>query len=235
MAKLKVVSDVAHPVKQNKAPVKLFVGTPSHDQKVNIGYLNTVLGLNGLLPFVETSVFCLGGNSIITDCRNRIFSVFLESGCDYLLFLDSDVAINTKDVLAMIEAKKDIIAIPIMRKNPTGPTANVGNAIGTPVNGIIEVDGIATATMMISRDAALKFIANNVKTYSDQPEHTVNNTSLKGSVIYDVFKVFAENGKYWCEDYYFCKQARDIGLKVYALLNSASDHFGTIPYSYRGN
>ncbi len=218
-----------------KEPIKLFVGTPSHDQTVSIGYMNTVLSLHSLLPKVTTSVFCLGGNSIITDCRNRIFSVFLESGADYLLFLDADVAVNATDVMTMIDAGKDIIAIPIMRKNPQKPTPNVGSAIGEIDKGIIEVDGIATATMLISREAALKFIANNVETYSDQPAHLVNKTDFKGSEIYDVFKVFAENGSYWCEDYYFCKQAREKGLKVFALVKSASDHFGTIPYSYRGS
>ena len=223
-----------HQEEQPKRPITLFVGTPTHDQTVSVGYLNTVLGLNNLLPRIATSVFCLGGNSIITDARNRIFSVFLESKHDYLLFLDADVQIAPQDIEIMINAMKDIIAIPIMRKNPIQPTPNVGNAVGDPVNGIIEVDGIATATMLISRAAALEFIRNDVEVYGDQPAHLVNRTEFKGQTIYDVFKVFAQNGSYWCEDYYFCKQARDKGLKVYALLNSLSEHYGTIPFSYKG-
>ena len=138
---------------------KIFIGTPTIDQKVNVGYLYTVFNMNSLLPDIETSLFIVGGNSLITDARNRIFSVFANNKEDYLLFLDSDVEVPVEAIKKIVSFKKDIVGIPISKKNFINPTPNIGNALSKiDKDGLMEVDGMSTAIMLISREVVETFI-----------------------------------------------------------------------------
>jgi len=213
---------------------KIFIGTPTIDQKVNVGYLYTVFNMNSLLPEIETSLFIVGGNSLITDARNRIFSVFTSNKEDYLLFLDSDVEVPVEAIKKIVSFKKDIVGIPISKKNFINPTPNIGNALSKiDKDGLMEVDGMSTAIMLISRKVVETFI-KDADVYTESVNDLINTTNINQPKIYDVFKAFSENGKYWCEDYYFCHQARTkYGFKIYAYMNTVTNHYGTVPYTYK--
>ncbi len=214
--------------------IKVFVGTPTLDQKVTTGYLNTIIMVNSLAPDIMFSVFTLGGNSMITDCRNQIASIFLTTDFDYLLFLDSDVELQPLDIKRLIVEEKDVIAIPILRKNPVQPTVNMGNVIGhISPDGIAEVDGIATAAMLISRKVLEKIIENRA-TYNSGDANLVNNSKLSVPTFYDIFRAGVIDNKYVCEDYQFCHDVIKLGFKVHAYMGAKSSHYGTVPFRYNG-
>ena len=220
---------------------KIFIGTPSIDQKVNVGYLFTIFNTNKLLPDIEIELFVLSGNSCITDARNQIVSFFYNHNTsDYLLFLDSDVEINVEEIKKLISAKKDIIGIPVMKKNILERKINMGSVLQIVNDNelnleMAEVDGISTSCLLISRKVIKSFIQDKeTKSYSNSIDDVINMTNSNLNRIYEIFKTGITNDKFISEDYFFCKQAKEkYGYKTYTILNSKSNHFGTVPFDYQ--
>jgi len=211
--------------------MKLLIATPTLDSTVHTGYLQTILGLNAYAPALEAGVLTLAGNSVITDARNRLFTAFVDSDADFMLFLDSDVHIPAPFIKAMIEADKPFLAAPHMKKNFQRLMVNMGNVIGKQGE-FTEVDGISTAIMLIRRDLALK-IAQKSKTYAPMNADTINGAQER---IYDVFRVFNDNGKYWHEDYFFCHELRTkYQTPVLVKTDVVTHHYsGSVPFIYKG-
>lgn len=208
---------------------RILIGTPTIDSKVSTGYLNTILSLNSIGPDkYQFPVFTLNGNSSIDDARSQIASVFLDSPFDYLFFLDSDVEVRNIDVKRILEADKDIIGIPVLRKNYVSPSLNIGNPLSDPTDGIVEVDGISTSALLIRR--------NVFEAFKDSPTYTnknvINNSSFPVPLFYAIFHSGVVNGNYTHEDYMFCKDARNKGFKVHALMDAKTVHHGTVPFVY---
>ncbi len=207
----------------------LFIGTPTIDQKVYTGFLHTCLSLQTQL---DISVFTLGQNSSILDARNQIFTIFINSDKDYLLFLDSDVEVSANSIINMINTNKDIIGIPVLRKNIENPTINMGNIIQYENDNLVKVDGISTSCLMISKKVALSF--TDRPKYKVGSNHVVNNKNNIPLEFYDVFHSKIVNGSYINEDYLFCKEVLEKGFDIYALLNEPSRHYGVVPFEYTG-
>lgn len=209
--------------------IKVFVGTPVLD-KIMPSYLNTILSFNRLAPDYAFPLFTITGNSSINDARNQIASVFLESDADYLLFLDSDVAIRPEDLLRILKADKDIIGIPVLRKNYTQPTVNMGKMLGTVDNGIVEVQGISTSVLLIKRHVVEAF--KDCEIYS--AGHIINESDRNIPVFYNIFHNAIVDGSFVHEDYAFCTDALAKGFHTFALTEAVSQHYGVVPFTYNG-
>ena len=213
---------------------KLFIGTPSIDQKVNVGYTLTIFNTAKLLPDIQTNLFILSGNSCITDARNHIVTFFYNTDSDYLLFLDSDVEINTDDIKILISLNKDIIGIPVAKKNYINNKLNIGTILNVEnINDIelAEVDGISTSCLLISRKVIQTFIDNNCETYLSPNSDIINNSDINNK-IYNIFKTNIQDNKFLSEDYVFCNQCIKYRYKIYSLLTTSSNHYGVIPFNY---
>ncbi len=212
---------------------KIFVGTPTIDQKVNTGYMETVLALSSLAPDYGFPIFTLGSNSSINDARNQIASIFLTTDCSHLFFLDSDVAIpDVRDIKAILESDKPIVGIPILRKNPSQPTLNVGKFLEATTDPIVKVEGMATGALLIKREVIEAF--KDCPTYSVDDTHVINNSSLQKPEFYDIFHSGIIDGHYTHEDYTFCHDAKLKGFDTYAHVKAKSIHYGTIPFYFGG-
>ena len=100
-----------------KKSIKLCVGTPVHSE-VSIHYTQCLLEIQK--KFMEEGnhvSFLMHKSSLITQGRNLTVASFLETDADYLLFLDSDIAVGTHVIEKMIAADKDVICVPYPLKN----------------------------------------------------------------------------------------------------------------------
>jgi hypothetical protein len=157
---------------------KLFVATPMYGGMCHGLYMKSCLDLqNTMLAYGITTKFSfLFNESLITRARNYLVDEFLRSDCTHLLFLDSDINFDPKDVIAMIALDKDIIGGPYpkkvinwaniklaIQKNPDIPIKDleslVGDYVFNPVAGTkqfqvtepLEVLEIGTGFMLIKR------------------------------------------------------------------------------------
>ena len=98
--------------KTTKSPYNIMICTPCHSD-VTMHYTQGLLELQQLCIKKGIRItFTLLKSSLVTQGRNLCASVFLESNCTHMLFVDSDILFNAESIFKMIERDKDIISIP---------------------------------------------------------------------------------------------------------------------------
>jgi len=98
---------------------KLFVATPMYGGMCHGMYTKSSLDLQNILNQygVEVKFSFLFNESLITRARNYLADEFLRSGCTHLLFIDSDIHYEAKDVITLLALDKDVIGAPYPKKS----------------------------------------------------------------------------------------------------------------------
>lgn len=170
---------------------KLMVATPMYGGMCAGIYTNStndlaaVAGKYGL----DVRFYYLFNESLITRARNYCVDEFLRSDCTHLMFIDSDIGFNHRDVFTLLHLcnsadGKDIITGPYPKKtiawekvkvaadkgfgeNPFDLENFIADFVFNPVEGIsefridepVEIQEGGTGFMMISREALEKYAA----------------------------------------------------------------------------
>lgn len=165
----------------------------------------------------EVEVDFNNGCSILTKARNDIVHRFLHSGFDVLLFIDSDMVWSPVDAAKLIQAQLDFAAIPYRTKQETIRYNCEEN--GKKQGDFVGADAVGTGFMALSRRCLAEMVNNYPQTqYFDENE-------LKHA-LFD-FEIYG--GRYWGEDYTFCRRWKDIGGDIW-LLPAEIGHVGTKNY-----
>jgi len=202
---------------------KLFVATPMYGGQCFGMYCKSSLDLQAICANygIEIRFSFIFNESLITRARNYLVDEFLRSGFTHMLFLDSDIHFDPRDVVALLALDKDIIGAPYPKKsikwnaikdaivkNPQIEVKELeklaGDFVFNPVPGTerfsvnapIEVLEIGTGFMMIKRHVFEKF----EKQYPDlryKPDH-VGQANFDGSryihAYFDTVIDTVENG-----------------------------------------
>lgn len=158
---------------------KVFVATPMYGGMSHGLYVKSALDLQNAMNHygVETKFSFLFNESLITRARNYLVDEFLRTDFTHLLFIDSDIHFNPRDVIAMLALDKDVIGGPYPKKainwknivaaiknNPDIDLGELQNLVGdyvfNPVKGTksfdvtepLEVMEIGTGYMLIKRE-----------------------------------------------------------------------------------
>ena len=105
---------------------KLFLATPMYGGQCTGMYTRSVADLSALCTHygIRLQIYYLFNESLITRARNYCVDEFLRSDSTHLMFIDSDIGFNAKDVIALLalsddedpENDYDIIAGPYPKK-----------------------------------------------------------------------------------------------------------------------
>ena len=97
---------------------KLFVATPMYGGMAHGLYVKSCLDLQAVMSKygVDTKFSFLFNESLITRARNYLVDEFLRSDCTHLLFIDSDIHYDPRDVIALMALDKDVIGGPYPKK-----------------------------------------------------------------------------------------------------------------------
>lgn len=238
----------------------IYIGTPAFASMVSLPYMTslikTIQELHKCGILVHTDF--IGNESLITRARNNIVARFMESKCDYLMFIDADITFEAEHIKMLIADDKDIIGgiYPLKRyeiennleraikesKNDKGinypmlKSKLVNYAVNmldnvdsaTAINGVMEVKHIATGFMMIKRGVIEKMI----REYPKMKLKQASNFDKYGErYYYNFFDTDVDKkGYYLSEDYAFCKRAKNIDYKIYADIRIPLCHSGTTTY-----
>ena len=165
--------------KEELSKKSIFVATPMYGGMNHGLYAKACLDLQALCVHygVQVKFSFLFNESLITRARNYLVDEFLNrSDCTHMLFIDSDIHFDPKDVIALLALDRDVIGGPYpkkaikwrsvrkaMEKNPdidVGVLEKVtGDYVFNPVKGTaqfsvtepLEVLEIGTGYMMIKR------------------------------------------------------------------------------------
>lgn len=240
---------------------KLFVATPMYGGMANGLYVKSSLDLQAVMSRygVETKFSFLFNESLITRARNYLVDEFLRSDCTHLLFIDSDIHFDPRDVIALMALDKDVIGAPYpkksinwgniaaaARKHPNLDPKELETLVGEYVFNVVkgtsqfqvteplEVMEIGTGFMMVKREVFGKY-AEAYPEYRYKPDH-VGQANFDGSrYIHAYFDtvIDPESERYLSEDYMFCQWWRKIGGQIYLCPWMKTQHIGT--YAFSGN
>ena len=248
--------------KEDLQKKSIFVATPMYGGMNHGLYSKACLDLQALCMQygIEIKFSYLFNESLITRARNYLVDEFLHrSTCTHLLFIDSDIHFDPRDVIALLALDKDVIGAPYpkkaikwssvkkaIEKNPDidpGALANLtGDYVFNPVKGTakftvtepLEVLEIGTGFMMINRDVFPK-MEQAYPQLKYKPDH-VGQANFDGTRYIHAFfdtVIDEQSERYLSEDYMFCQWWRNIGGQIFLCPWMRTDHIGT--YHFKGD
>ena len=224
---------------------RVYIATPCYDMmrvETTVSLIDTfsTLGRSGIeckFKSVKTS--------LVTHGRNLLTCGFLDSGFDYMLFVDADVEFQPEAVARMLVPKKDIICTPYRVKEEKVKYAvkfKDSNDIRIEPFDLVEIDEGPAGLMMIKRVVFERLMDKrpDLKINFDVATRTKMNKEI--GAMEDAIDRYMYNfwdttfgldtGEWKGEDLSFCALARGAGFKIYANLDSGTTHHGS--YGWKG-
>lgn len=168
----------------------------------------------------EVEVDLTAGCSILPKARNAIVGRFIDSGFDCLVFLDADVSWDVVDFFKLIRSPHLISAIDYRKKKDE--LEFNGILTGEKQDGWLKATACGAGILCIKRPALVKMI-------NHYPELEYTDEQVKKR--YALFDFLLKDGKYFGEDYTFCKRWEDCGGEIAILENATTTHIGTKRYT----
>ncbi|MFM7108674.1 MAG: hypothetical protein ACKOZU_08775 [Planctomycetaceae bacterium] len=159
------------------------------------------------------------GNSLLADARNKLVFQCLADDYTDLVFIDSDMAWDPADLVALLSYDVPLVAAAGPRRNPGAPEfcVKLGQAVMGP-DGLLSVERVGTGFMRLRRDCLESLVEAH-------PDLCV--TDAAGRRSHALFDAGMQNGTYISEDYMFCDRWRAIGGKVLVAPGIRLQHVGT--------
>lgn len=199
--------------------------------------LSTVFDCNG--NGVTTSVDVRPGGPYVMKERNISVGRFWASECDYMLFIDADLAFDPTGARRMMEVairrNIDIMGglyrykMPI-ESYPVQLWSDDNGEYPIDEDGLSPAAGLPTGFMLISRKAIAKLIAAYPETMFEVKDSLSGRTIMQ---LYDLFDSLLYKNEWWGEDYVFCKRWTALGEPLYAFTDCEFMHIGQ--HEYMGN
>lgn len=235
---------------------KVMIATPMYGGMCTgmyvLGLLTTMNKMREL--GIEVRWAHMTNESLITRARNELARTFLDTDCDYLMFIDADIGFDgdaiahllavDDDIVCGIYPKKEVNWDSVKRAAVAGKEdlhdyggAFVFNMVNerhveTDERGVIEVRHGGTGFMLIKR-GVFEHLKPHVPTYRVS-SFIKPDGEYEKPLTYEFFATsIDESGALLSEDYHFCEVFRKHGGKVYAHAFVKLDHIGT--YVYNGD
>ena len=209
---------------------KVFIATPAYQGKVHVQYalaLNDTCTLLRMHGFEVTIRMPVGGSLLVAD-RNRLVQMFWDSGCDYMLCVDSDLGWDPNAVMRLIEADKDVSGGVYPTRDKSGfnfrPAVEPsGKIVMCKDTLLLQMEYIPSGFLLIKRNVIATLRDKYPELYYCPKD--VNTDQTSG---YCFFNTEVYDGEFWGEDYVFCRRLREAGFDIYVDPLIEFDHAGTV-------
>lgn len=218
--------------------MKILIGTPAYGGMVHLDYMNSVLdyqkhGLN-------FSLASFGNESLITRARNSIISFFYHHRDEFshLLFLDADIRLPARDLKILLDFGKDVMGAPVPVKaygNDGSIRANSSGPLEQEAPHLFKARQVSTAALLLSKNAVVAAVEKaklENRSYTNPADHD-SRGNLDHMEMFDVFQVGIVEGEYLSEDYWLCKELRELGFDIFITDAVKIVHHGTHGFSLR--
>ena len=230
-----------------KTKPKVYVAMPCYDSmrvETCVSLIDTFSALGG--SGVECR-FKSVKSSLVTHGRNLLTAGFLDSGFDYMLFVDADVEFKPEAVMRMLVPEKDIICTPYRNKeDPWISRYSVKfedkNNIKILEWDLVEIEEGPAGLMLIHRSVFEKLMDKHPELKVNFNKATREKMNKEIGAVEDAINRYMYNfwdttfrldtGEWKGEDLAFCELAREAGFKIYANLDSWTTHHGS--YGWKG-
>jgi glycosyltransferase involved in cell wall biosynthesis len=211
----------------------IFIALPAYDFKVSLKLAISLARFAQSAPQhgIDIQIGSICGCSVVSRARNLLAQDLLDSPCDYLMFIDSDINFEPEDILRLMawgsDPKRGIVAaVPRTRSETKTYIANLeydGNGDLTMNGmGLVRAERVATAFMLVRREVFEKMVEAHPewKYYDKRSNRTI-------PCLFDF--LLTEEG-YIGEDYLFCDRTRELGFEVWVDPSITLGHMGVQEY-----
>ena len=211
----------------------LFIALPAYDFKVSLKLAISLarFAQTAVQHGIDIQIGSICGCSVVSRARNLLAQDMLDSNCDYLLFIDSDINFEPEDILRLMawanDPKKGIVAaVPRTRSETKTYIANLeydeNGDLTMNGMGLVRAERVATAFMLVRREVFVTLSEANPewRYYDSKSNRTI-------PCLFD-FKLTEEG--YIGEDYLFCDRARAHGFEVWIDPSITLGHMGVQEY-----
>ena len=198
-----------------------MIAAPSYDGNITVWHASALSETCKLGLTKEINVYCIymSYDSLVQRARNDIIQLALEQEVDDLVFIDCDVDWTPEDFFKLLEHDVDVVGGIYPKKGDSEeyPVKALDGNLKFEENGLVEVEGIATGFLRLTKKAIQK-VWENSEEYTEPH---------KPKPIRMVFDIAIVNGELVSEDIIFCKKWRDLGDKVWFDPSIKLSHVGT--------
>jgi len=185
-------------------------------------------------PNIKVTVAMQEGDALISRSRNKLATKFLkETTADYLMFIDDDIEIDPYDATRMMQEayayKYPILGAAYPVKDQENPTLAImtkdkqGRIKFGKEGSVIQVDCVSTGCMLIDRRTLERMVKKEAAHFCDQGYYT-----------FFQHREMKINGKWddCSEDWFFCRQAKELGMAVWLDTRPKLTHIGPFNYTW---
>ena len=234
--------------------MKLFIPIIAYGGQVHAEFMLSMMGLmQSLLQSSRSATFHpICSESLISRGRNAAAAFFLQSDCDYMLFVDTDMSFTIKDFNEVAKLKKPLAIGAYCKKYITQRKLEAYSRIKDnkfeddwrsyvtdfsteiPPNVSpakrIKVNYGATGFMLIHRSVFETIIK---KKPDLKYKNDIDFYMSAGDNFYDFFsvKVNSKTKKYESEDYGFCQLWKECGGEIHCATDTDLVHIGRQHYT----
>ena len=211
----------------------IFIALPAYDFKVSLKLAVSLAKFSRASAEhgIDIQIGSICGCSVVSRARNLLAKDMLESKCDYLLFIDSDINFEPDDIFRLMawgtDPKKGIVAAVPRTRNESKvyiATLDYDENGDLTMNGmgLVRAKRVATAFMLVRRE-----VFETLEREHPEWAYYDSKTDRTLSCMFD-FQL-AEEG-YIGEDFLFCDRVRDHGFEVWIDPSITLGHMGVQEY-----
>jgi len=203
---------------------KVLIGTPSYDGRIDVWFANALVNTVKIAEKNDISVQAIytSYDSLIQRARNSLFRLALAGGYDDLFFIDSDCEWEPEWFFRLLNRPEPIVGGALIKKSETeGYTVKLVDKQlkYSQDKQLIEVDGVGTGFLKISRFALEKLWDISEPYISEGEEHRM------------ICDIKIENGDLISEDYVIANKWKGLGYKVWLDPTITLNHIGIKKYT----
>jgi glycosyltransferase involved in cell wall biosynthesis len=198
-------------------------------------YQECLDSLKASVPIIEAAGWEHGmvtevGCPYISAARATMLRKALDAKADVIVFIDHDISWSPEDMLKLIEKKGDVIA-GFYRFKYDDKIEYMGVLDdGKDFKPVVRKDGCIKATAAPA--GFLKITKEAVDKFMEKYPHLCYGPKYNLSV--DLFNHGAHEGKWWGEDYAFCRNWKDMGEELWMVPDLNLNHHSATKV-YKGN
>lgn len=200
---------------------RVMIGTPAYDGTVGVHFAHSLAGTIrlGMTLGVDVNAVYMPYDALIQRSRNDLVKIALESGVDDLIFIDADQEWKPEWVMRLLSWPRDCVGGAVRKKSDV-ETYNVKAASSAipidPETGLMEVEGLGTGFIRLSRRAMLALW--------ERSEEYCDDYGKRNRWMFDVRPV---NGRLVGEDIFVSMKLRDAGISIFLDPTITCSHIGS--------
>ena len=206
---------------------KVMIGTPCYDGRLDVWYTNSLVNTIKISAEHEIEIIPIwvSFDALIQRARNDTIQLAVEMEVDALVFIDSDIEWQPQWFYKLLEYPHDVIGGTYRKKGDKEEYVlrNLENKSADPETGLLELDGLGTGFVKLSREA-LHYLWDNAEPYIDPKDNKERRMICEVSII---------DRSLHSEDIRMFSKLREGGFKIYLDPAMTCNHIGS--YKFEGD